>query len=120
MKLWKLWWRWSSPLRPACARKRTFMWMLVVLAGFCVREDLLGVTSIVRALGLEAVCYDRILDLFHSSALRLDILTQTWAKLVVNAHPGLLRCNGRIVLVGDGIKIAKSGKKMAAVTKLPQ
>lgn len=120
MKLWNLWWQWSSPLRPACSRKRTFLWMLVVLAGFSVREDLLGVTSIVRALGLEAVCYDRILDLFHSSALRLDMLTRTWANLVVNTHPGLLRFNGRIVLVGDGIKVAKSGKKMPAVKKLHQ
>ena len=120
MMLWSLWWQWSSPLRPACSRTRTFMWMRVVLAGFSVRQDLLGVTSIVRALGLEAVCYDRILDLFHTSALRLDVLTRTWANVVVNAHPGVLRCNGRIVLVGDGIKVAKSGKKMPAVKKLHQ
>ena len=120
MALWTLWWQWSSALRPACSRNRTFLWMLVVLAGFSVREDLLGATSIVRALGLEAACYDRILDLFHSSALRLDVLTRTWAKLVVSAHPGLLRCNGRLVLVGDGIKVAKSGKKMPAVKKLHQ
>ena len=120
MMLWRLWWQWSSALRPACSRNRTFMWMLVVLAGFSVRQDLLGVTSIVRALGLEAVCYDRILDLFHSKALRLDVLTRMWANLVVKTHPGVLRCNGRIVLVGDGIKVAKSGKKMPAVKKLHQ
>ena len=120
MMLWKQWWQWSRPLRPACARTRTFLWMLVVLAGFCVREDLLGVTSIVRALGLQAACYDRILDLFHSCALNVAILTRTWAALIVRAHPGMLRCNGRIVLVGDGIKVAKSGKKMPAVKKLHQ
>jgi len=96
------------------------MWMLVVLAGLCVREDLLGVTSIVRALGIQAMCYDRILDLFHSSALDLNVLTRTWAALVAGAHPQLMRCNGRLVLVGDGIKIAKSGKKMPAVKRLHQ
>ena len=96
------------------------MWMLVMLAGFCVREDLLGVTSIVRALGLHAMCYDRMLDFFHSSALDLNVLTKTWAALVLNAHPQLMRCNGRVVLVGDGIKIAKSGKKMPAVKRLHQ
>jgi len=94
--------------------------MGVVLIGFCVREDLLGVTSIVRALGLQAVCYDRILDFFHSSALNVGMLTRTWAALVVSAHPGVLRWNGRVVLVGDGIKVAKSGKKMPAVKKLHQ
>jgi hypothetical protein len=96
------------------------MWMLVVLAGFSVREDLLGVTSVVRALGLLPLCYDRILDFFHSPALDLGRLTRTWAALVLNMHPGLLRCHGRVVLVGDGIKIAKSGKKMPAVKRLHQ
>ncbi len=96
------------------------MWMLVILAGFCVRDDLLGVTSFVRSLGLHAMCYDRMLDFFHSPALDLNILTKTWAELVVNMHPGLLRCNGRMVLVGDGIKVAKSGKKMPAVKRLHQ
>jgi hypothetical protein len=120
MMLWRQWWRWTSALRPACSRKRTFMWMLVVLAGFSVRKDLLGVTSFVRALGLQATCYDRILDFFHSAALNLRMLTRVWATLVVNTHPGLLRCNGRIVLVGDGIKVAKSGKKMPAAKKLHQ
>jgi hypothetical protein len=88
--------------------------MGVVLAGFCVREDLWGVTSLVRAPGLEAVCYDRLLDFFHSPALNVETLTRLWAALVVNLHPGLVLCNGRRVLVGDGIKIGKAGKKSPA------
>jgi len=120
MALWNIWWQWSCIFRPACTRRRTFIWMLVVLAGFSVREDLLGVTSIVRGLGLQPKCYDRILDFFHSSALDLGKLTRTWTAQVLNTHPGLLRYNGRIVLVGDGIKVPKSGKKMPAVKKLHQ
>jgi hypothetical protein len=34
--------------------------------------------------------------------------------------PGLLRCHGRLVLVGDGIKIPKAGRKMPAVRLLHQ
>jgi len=94
--------------------------MDVVLVGFCVREDLWGVTSLVRALGLEALCYDRLLDLFHSPALNVEVLTRLWAALVVNLHPGLLRCNGRRVLVGDGIKVGKAGRKMPGVKRLHQ
>lgn len=120
MMLWREWWRWASGLREACSRKRTFMWLLVVLVGFSVREDLLGVTSLVRALGLQSLCYDRILDFFHTPALDLARLTRIWAASVLKMHPGLLRYNGRVVLVGDGIKIAKSGKKMPAVKKLHQ
>jgi hypothetical protein len=94
--------------------------MLVAMIGFSVRVDLLGVTSIVRSLGLKEACYDRILDFFHSPALNLETLTRVWTSLVLKFHPGLLRCNGRVVLAGDGIKVGKTGKKMPAVKRLHQ
>jgi hypothetical protein len=94
--------------------------MAVCLAGMTTRKDLMGVTSIVRALGLMPACYDRILDFFHSPALNLGKLTRLWCGLVFRVHPGILRVNGRPVLVGDGIKVAKSGRKMPAVKKLHQ
>jgi len=125
--LWQPWWELVCELRSACMRTRTFLWMAVALAGMTTRLDLLGVTSIVRALGLRAVCYDRLLDFFHSPALnrepggvRLDKLTHAWRALVFRVHPGILRVNGRPVLVGDGIKIAKAARKMPGVKKLHQ
>jgi len=48
--LWKHWWELVCELRSACARTRTFLWMAVCLAGMTTRKDLMGVTSIVRAL----------------------------------------------------------------------
>jgi len=90
------------------------------LAGFSTRKDLLGVTSIVRALGLEPACYDRLLDFFHSPALDLNKLTRAWCALVFRFDPGLLRVNRKPVLVGDGIKVAKAGRKMPGVKKLHQ
>jgi len=118
--LWKQWWELVCALRSACARTRTFLWMAVCLAGMTTRKDLMGVTSIVRALGLVPVCYDRLLDFFHSPALDLDQLTRGWCDLVFRAHPGLLRVGDRPVLVGDGIKVAKAGRKMPGVKKLHQ
>jgi hypothetical protein len=94
--------------------------MATCLAGMTVRRDLMGVTSIVRALGLLPACYDRLLDFFHSPALDLDKLTRLWRGLVFRAHPGILRVRGKPVLVGDGIKVAKSGRKMPGVKKLHQ
>jgi hypothetical protein len=107
-------------LQPACARTRTFLWMSLCLAGMTVRKDLLGVTSIVRALGLEPACYDRLLDFFHSAALDLDKLTCAWCTLLFRLDPGILRVNGRPVLVGDGSKVAQAGRKMPGVKKLHQ
>jgi len=102
--LWKHWWELVCELRSACARTRTFLWMALCLAGMTTRKDLMGVTSIVRALGLVPAGYDRLLDFFHSPALDLDKLTRAWCDLVFRAHPGILRVNGRPVLAGDGIK----------------
>jgi hypothetical protein len=84
------------------------------------RRDPPGVTSIVRALGLEPACYDRLLDFCHNPALDLDKLTRAWCALVFWLHSGILRVNGRSVLAGDGIKAVKSGRKMPAVKKLHQ
>lgn len=120
MMLWTEWWRWCAPLREACSRQRTFLWMGVALAGFCVRGELWGVTSTVRALGLKGMYYDRLLDFFHSPALCLETLTRRWSAVVVDNHPGLTRVNGRLVLLGDGIKVPKSGKKMPGVKRLYQ
>jgi len=50
--LWRHWWNVVRQLRGACARERTFLWMVLCLAGMTVRTDLMGVTSLVRGLGL--------------------------------------------------------------------
>ena len=51
--LWRAFWRALQPLRPACSRSTTFLWLVVVLAALCLRPDLAGVTSLVRALGFR-------------------------------------------------------------------
>ena len=121
MELWIEWWSMVSQLRPAFKRTRTFLWFCVALAATCARNDLLGVTSLVRTMGLQVPCYDRLLDCFHSSALNLDVLTRLWTRLVLSLlKPFLYTVQGRIVLVADGIKIAKTGRKMPGVKKLHQ
>ena len=120
MRLWSRWWSIVWQLRPACSRLRSFLWFATCVAGMTVRVDLLGVTSTVRALGLKQKYYDRLLDCFHSPAIHLESITQLWARLVLRCFPGLLRVNGRLVLVGDGIKIPKRGRKMPAVKLLHQ
>jgi hypothetical protein len=94
--------------------------MAASLAAMTARGDLFGVTSLVRALGLKKACYERILGFFHSKALDLDKLTRLWVTVIQKVQPGILRINGRRVIVGDGIKVPKSGKKMPAVKRLHQ
>jgi hypothetical protein len=77
MALWWAWFRCVRELHGACVRRRTFMWMSLVLAGLSIRADLAGVSSIVRALGLKPKVYRRLLHLFHTPGLDLDKLTGT-------------------------------------------
>ena len=119
MSLWSQWYSVVAPLRAACSRTRSFLWLLAALAGLCARNDLLGVTSIVRTLGLAQRCYDRLLDFFHSPAVDVACLTRLWTPRALSLFP-VHRFAGRPVLLGDGIKIPKSGRKMPAVKLLHQ
>jgi hypothetical protein len=104
MPLWLLWWSALQMVRPAFSRLRTFLWFATAVAGFSVRTELLGVTSIVRALKLKPNCYENLIRNLHSSAVRLDELSALWTQAVLRLFPNPLRVNGRRVLVGDGIK----------------
>ena len=120
MKLWQMWWTQVVLLKPAFSRTSTFLWFASILAGFIVRGDLMGVSSVVRALGLQERYYERLLAFFHSKAVALDTLTHLWTALILKNFPGICRFGGRIVLVADGLKCPKSGQKMPAVKKLYQ
>lgn len=121
MELWRIWWNAMRLLRPAFKRTRPFLWFVLACAGYAIRVDLAGVTSIVRATGLKACCYDRLLDAFHSRAVTLPRLTKAWTCIVMLLfRPFLCTMQGRFICLADGIKVAKSGRKMPAVKKLHQ
>jgi len=119
MTLWIEWFLCVRELRQACSRGRTFVWMCLVLVGFCLRVDLLGVTSFVRSCFLRPEKYRRLLHLFHSPALKLDKLTALWTKLVLKLFRPVT-CQDHLVLIADGLKVPKEGKKMPAVKSLHQ
>ncbi|MFQ5592429.1 MAG: transposase [Phycisphaerae bacterium] len=119
MKLWREWYRCVSALRASCSRSASFAWMLVALAGLTIRTDLLGVTSIVRALALWPSTYPRLLHMFHSNALNLDLLTRSWVDLVFRLFRAVT-FHDRVVLIVDGIKVAKEGRRMPGVKRLHQ
>lgn len=120
MELWNKWIGLVNQLESSCSRKQTFFWLMAVLIGFTIKFDSLGVTSLARGIGLLPNYYTCMLHLFNSTAVNLDKLQELWVKLVLNAFGGIVRINGRVIIVGDGIKIGKEGKKMPAVKWLHQ
>ena len=83
MSLWIAWWDAIRLLRPAFSRLRSFMWFATAVAGLTVRTELLGVTSIVRALKLTPRFYNKLLDSFHNSAVQLDRRSALWTQSAV-------------------------------------
>src|SRR5450631_3061928 len=67
MPLWLLWWSALQMVRPAFSRLRTFLWFATAVAGFTVRTELSGVTSIVRALKFRPKCYENLIRNLHSA-----------------------------------------------------
>lgn len=119
MELWIHWLRCAVQLRAACSRTRTFLWMVVVLVGFSIRSELLGVTSFVRASFLNPEYYHSLLRLFHSTGLDLGVLTSLWIRLVLRLFSPH-RWGEYLILVADGLKVPKEGRKMPAVKSLHQ
>ncbi|WP_215184073.1 transposase [Paenibacillus albidus] len=107
------------PFRSCFSRQATFEWFVVIVVGFMLRSDHLGVTSVIRDLSLNARCYETILHFFRSSAWSLSSLQQMWLQVVRRSAP-LLVIQNRVVLVGDGMKQAKEGRRMPGVKKLHQ
>jgi hypothetical protein len=121
MQLWTAWVDAVLPMRKAFSRERTFLWFLTILIAFSIRSDLIGVTSFVRALSLFPQTYPLLLNTLHSSANRLSQLRFIWTHHCLKIFsPFLVQFNNRIVLIADGIKNPKEGRKMPGIKSCHQ
>ena len=111
--------RFLTHMRSAFSRQATYHWFVIVFAGFMVRTDTLGVSSIVRALMLAPESYTCLLHFFHSTAWTVEGLMAAWWEWLATREVAY-RLGSRLVLVGDHTKAPKDGRKMPAVTTLHQ
>ena len=119
MASWALLIQVFSALQPAFARGVSFLWFQVIIIGLISRPDDEGVTSIVRGVGLGERAYGSILKHFERVSCNLPLLSQLWTRSVLKHLDGqLYRFNGRMVLVADSTKGAKSGERMPGVKLL--
>lgn len=117
MKLWIQWYSCVQKFQLACSRSRTFMYLVLVLVGFSIRPECVGVTSFIRAIFLEPTLYKGFLHFFnYSSGLDLQYLTRLWCQQAHVLFP-LVRVKGYVVYLVDGLKYPKEGKKMPGVKK---
>lgn len=119
MELWMAFWYCAKSMRPVFRKEATFSWFVLALAGMCIAPEHTGVTSIIRALGLNPVRYHCLLNFFHTESWSVSGLTSVWVAWVLRVF-GSFKVNGRLVLIADGIKVAKEGQKMPGVKSLHQ
>ncbi len=105
--------------RPVFSRQATFAWFVLLLWGILLNDQPPAVTSYVNVLGLEEGYYHQALHWFHSSGFSIEGLCQAWSKWL-SGYEEVHRLKGHRVYVGDGIKVAKEGRKMPGVKGLHQ
>ena len=101
------------------SRKAAFRWFVVLTLGLMLRSDKLGVTSVIRDLALKPDCYLSMLHFFRASSWSLDRIRQCWFQTVLRFFP-LYQEGAFHVLVGDGVKQSKEGRRIPGVKKLCQ
>ena len=101
------------------SRKASFGWFVTIILGLMLRSDKLGITSVIRDLALCPGCYGSMIHFFRSSSWTLENLRLRWLSAVKQYSP-LYQEGGFHVLVGDGVKQSKEGRRMPRVKKLFQ
>ena len=101
------------------SRKAAFHWFVTITVGLMLRSDKLGVTSVIRDLALSPDCYDSMIHFFRSSAWSLENIRERWFSIVKESFP-IYKEGKFCVLIGDGVKQSKEGRRMPGVKKLFQ
>jgi len=92
---------------------------VAITTGLMLRSDKLGVTSIIRDLALAPGCYEPMLHFFRVSSWSLEDIRKRWYS-AVSRYASLYKEGNLHVLVGDGVKQSKEGRRMPGVKKLFQ
>ena len=105
--------------RDCFSREATYGWFVVIVVGFLLRTDHLGMTSVIRDLALDGSNYENLRHFFYSAAWSLDVLRHRWCAIVRDSEQ-VYTVNGRAVLIGDGVKANKEARYMPGVKKMVQ
>ena len=101
------------------SRKASFRWFVTITIGFMLCSDKLGITSVIRDLALSPDCCLSMIHFFRASSWSLDTIRRRWFCAVNDCFP-LYKEGNFHILVGDGVKQSKEGRRMPGVKKLFQ
>lgn len=116
-------WEWINEIlcsfRKCFSRESAFKWFVVIVIGLMTWQEHQGVTSLIRALWIDPRYYESMLHFFRSDTWQLCSIRDHWIR-VVKRTAVLFSEFDKPILVGDGVKQSKEGKRMPCVKKLFQ
>jgi hypothetical protein len=104
---------------PCFNREASWINFCTIIIGFILRPDMRGVTSVISALRIKPERYTTLLKFFRSNSFDSDTLYRKLITVGMKILPPKT-IDGKVILIGDHIKIAKEGRRMPAIEKLHQ
>ena len=117
IKMWTLINAILKNFRGCFTRKASYKWFVIVTIGCLICNDSWGVTSIIRDLNIDYKLYETMLNFFRSKSWNLETLRKKWISTLINNAP-IIKEMGYAILIGDGVKQSKEGKRMPGVKKI--
>jgi len=117
--MWKLLDQVFNRFKKCFSRQAGFHWFVIIVIGFMIRADTLGVTSVIRDLAIAPTSYSTMMHFFRAYSWDSNTLRNQWICIVKSIAP-IWQEDGMTVLVGDGVKQPKEARKMPGVKKLHQ
>ena len=76
-----------SSFKSSFSRVNAYKWFVVIVVGFMVRSDKLGMTSVIRDLSLRPDTYECMMHFFRANSWSLDKLRSCWEDAVKKYAP---------------------------------
>ena len=93
---------------------KTWQWFVILIIGFMIRDGIRGVTMVVSSLKINPDLYQTMMHYFRSKAYKLGNIYKKWVE-IAQKRGNLVRIGGRILFLGDHLKMPKEGKQMPGV-----
>ena len=100
-------------------RETTWHWFIAIIMGFIIRTNNGGITRMISSLKMKPGLYHNMLHFFRSEGYTVSDLYDKWIK-IVERETELLQKAGRVILLGDHIKIPKEGRRMPDIQIMHQ
>ena len=105
--------------RKCFKREATWKLFVTLVLGFILRTSHKGITNIVSSLRLNPGQYPLLLHYFRSSAYTTSSIYEEWIN-IARREADFIHIAGRLIMLGDHIKISKEGRRMPDIQVLHQ